>query len=152
MRYMSMIRLTMILAVTTVFLVGAGTSVDPESKPLRFREIASGVWGLEHQDLTCKGNAHTIEFSDDGTIMTLRYTRGIGGKPPTKVAYRVISEGPGYLRMRMEGEERKTDDGELVVWDLVLLSLDSYCWHRTDWQQGGCTQPAVRCPQIEPGN
>jgi hypothetical protein len=27
----------------------------------------------------------------------------------------------------------------------MLLSENQYCWHRTDWKEGGCTTPIVRC-------
>ncbi len=43
------------------------------------------------------------------------------------------------------GETRLTDAGEPVVWDLVLKSEDSFCWDRTDWEQGGCTKNNARC-------
>ena len=65
--------------------------------------------------------------------------------PEEAVRYRVLQSEPD-LRMAIEGETRMTPTGELVVWDLVLLSPDRYCWHRTDWPHGGCTKAIVRCP------
>jgi hypothetical protein len=109
-------------------------------------EIASGTWGVEVDGATCDDNPHTIEFAADRKTMTLRYAVGVGDQPRTISTYSVIGESANYLRMKMNGETRLTPDGESVVWDLVLLSADSYCWHRTDWQEGGCTQPATRCP------
>ena len=38
---------------------------------------------------------------------------------------------------------KSTDD--IVVWDLVLTSPDSYRWHRTDWPARGYTPEVVRC-------
>jgi hypothetical protein len=79
--------------------------------------------------------------------MTLRYAKGADGQPPAAANYSVIDESANYLRMSMKGETRLDPAGNAVVWDLVLLSPDSYCWHRSDWQEGGCTQPAIRCPK-----
>jgi hypothetical protein len=65
--------------------------------------------------------------------------------PAETVRYRVLQSEPN-LRMVIEGETRKTAAGEPVVWDLVLLSNDQFCWHRTDWSPGACTKAIVRCP------
>jgi pimeloyl-ACP methyl ester carboxylesterase len=40
------------------------------------------------------------------------------------------------------GETRKTESGDRVVWDLILLSPDSYCWRRTDWPPISSNEPA----------
>lgn len=116
-----------------------------EERVYRFQDIASGQWGFEVEGASCEDNPHIISFSEDGSKMSLRYSVGLDGDPPTAATYRVIAEGPGFLRMAMDGETRTTEAGVPVPWDLVLLSPDSYCWHRTDWQPGGCTQPATRC-------
>jgi len=65
--------------------------------------------------------------------------------PRIVTVYQVLSESPDSLRMRIVGETRRTHAGEPVVWDLVLLSRDSYCWHRTDWPSQGCTGRVLRC-------
>lgn len=114
--------------------------------------IASGAWGWEVDSATCDDNPHTIEFSPDRKTMTLRYAVGVEDQPPMVATYSVIEQSANYLRMKMSGETRLDPDGETVVWDLVLLSADSYCWHRSDWQEGGCTQPATRCPQDVDGD
>lgn len=113
-----------------------------------FREIAAGPWGFEAEGARCQGNPHTVAFSSDGSEMTMRYSKSLDKNQPTQATYKVLAEGPDYLRMAMLGEDRKTDAGVLVQWDLILLSRDSYCWHRTDWSKGSCTQPASRCPLL----
>ena len=120
-----------------------GTS--PEAGPFRIHDLAAGTWGWEEPGLTCQENPHTFVFSDDLTRVTLRYSKGVGGEPPLEVGYTVLGEGKGYLRMRKDGETEKASDGSPVLWDWVLLSGDKYCWHRTDWREGGCTKPIVRC-------
>jgi hypothetical protein len=61
------------------------------------------------------------------------------------VRYRVLERTPKYLRTQIEGEAERTADGNLVVWDVVGLSPDLYCWHRTDWPPGACTDKIERC-------
>lgn len=127
--------------------VSTSIAIPESDEPiLRFWDIAAGSWGFQVKDASCEDNPHTISFSDGGMTMKLRYAKSLNENPPTEATYRVLAEGPGYLRMAMEGETRTTDAGVPVIWDMVLLNANSYCWHRTDWQPGGCTQPATRCP------
>lgn len=118
-----------------------------DGEVLRFEDLTAGTWGLDIEGVRCEENPHTIEFPDDGETMVLRYAKGVDGEPPTVATYDLMGEGPGYMRMQMRGEARTTEAGDPVEWDMVLLSPDSYCWHRTDWQDGGCTQPAHRCSE-----
>jgi hypothetical protein len=105
----------------------------------------AGTWGMEGEGVSCKDNPHTIQFSPDAREMTLQFTKSFDANPPTRSVYDVRGEGAGFLHMTLRGEDRKTDAGKLVEWDLVLLDADRYCWHRSDWREGGCTQPATRC-------
>jgi hypothetical protein len=107
----------------------------------------TGTWGMEGEGVSCKDNPHTIQFSPDVREMTLQFTKSFDANPPTRSVYDVRGEGAGFLHMTLRGEDRKTDAGKLVEWDLVLLDADRYCWHRSDWREGGCTQPATRCAQ-----
>jgi len=116
-----------------------------QGENLRLQEGASGVWGFPVEGASCEDNPHTIKFLEGSKTMILRYAKGLDGNPPTEATYQILGEGPGYLRMEIRGETTTTEAGKPVQWDLVLLSSDSYCWHRTDWQLGGCTQPATRC-------
>lgn len=130
-----------------------GQTLIAEERELTFEEIVTGTWGFEMEGASCEDNPHTIEFSADGQFMFLRYSKSVDGEPPTITKYKLLGEGPGFMRMAMEGETRTTDEGDLVKWDMVLLDPDSYCWHRTDWQGGGCTQPANRCsPEADKKN
>ena len=141
---------TFLLVAWTIFSVTAvrGES-PPEGEPLSFSEIASGTWGFDIAGAGCNDNPHTITFSKDKPKMILRYRSAKEDDKPDTHVYDIIDEGPGYVRMKLIGEDRTTEAGEPVVWDLVLLSGDSYCWHRTDWEAGACTQPARRCPSDE---
>jgi hypothetical protein len=72
--------------------------------------------------------------------------RSWDGKDRSTAHYRVEQLQP-VLRLSLIGEMRRTDDGERVVWDLVMISRDEYCWHRADWPEGKCTGSVERCPK-----
>jgi len=94
-------------------------------------------------------NPHSLRFSADGQKLFLEYSHphvGADGKPHLGVEYDVESIDPKQARMRLVGETRKTDAGEPVVWDLVVLPAERYCWRRTDWKADACTDPVTRCP------
>ena len=131
----------LLLAATTV------ASAEPmqEGKQYLIRDIVTGTWGTEFEGAMCSDNPHTIRFSADGHSMTLAYTKSLTADPPTRVEYRVIGEGKGFIRMQITNETEKGADGQLVMWDIVLLTPNSFCWHRSDWSDEGCTKPITRC-------
>jgi hypothetical protein len=118
--------------------------------------MLEGQWSWEGGEDECKASMHTLSLSDDRRWLELRYvgrtdsTDSTGA--PVVVRYRVVEAGPQVLpwaphtiRLEMEGEDRRTDAGALVVWDLVFQSPDRYHWHRTDWDAGGLTKAIIRC-------
>jgi len=117
----------------------------PFSRPIR--DLVAGDWSAG----SCSGVFQRFTFSEDGTQMfavpSVGFLADTPESQPREVAiYNVLDESGRILRMQIEDESRRTDDGRVVVWDLVLLSEDSFCWHRTDWRPGGCTRPLTRCP------
>jgi len=119
-----------------------------QSRAETVTDVLPGVWDWEAAPQRCQENPHSIDFTPDRKSMEVRHPKGaVMGKETPRVVtvYRVLSESPSSLRMRIVGESRRTDAGEPVVWDLVLLSRDSYCWHRTDWPPQGCTGRVLRC-------
>ena len=143
-------RLATVASISVALAAAFSSSITGESptegETLTFQEIASGTWGLDIEGVGCNENPHTIEFSDDGAEMRLQYASGAGDGRPAEFTYDVIGEGPAFMRMTLRGETRTTESGETVIWELVLLSGDRYCWRRSDWSPGGCTPPATRCP------
>lgn len=125
------------------------SSAEPPAtkKRVPLEEALTGTWGLEIEGGTCDVNPHVISFSKDRMTMNLRYSKGVEGKPAPEATYRIIGKGQDFLRMKMDGERRRTDRGVPVQWDLVLLAPDSYCWRRTDWRSDDCTPAASRCPE-----
>lgn len=59
--------------------------------------------------------------------------------------YEIREHARNRIRGFIRGETRRTPDGELVVWDLVLSSPNTYRWHRTDWPWDGYTKEVLRC-------
>jgi hypothetical protein len=57
---------------------------------------------------------------------------------------------PMVIRAELADESRRTADGDLVVWDLVLASDNRYHWHRTDWPEGAVTMAVIRCDGTRP--
>jgi hypothetical protein len=120
-----------------------------EAQGRRLTDVLRGVWDWEAAPNRCQENPHSISFPPGGGRMEIRHPKGAvsGNEAPQVVTvYRILAEESRALRMEIIGETRKTERGDLVVWDLRLLSDDSYCWHRTDWPPQGCTGRVLRCP------
>lgn len=59
--------------------------------------------------------------------------------------YRILSTDDFALRTQLENESRLDDQGQPVVWHIVVVDAETYCWGRDDWPQGACTPPRKRC-------
>jgi hypothetical protein len=100
--------------------------------------VVPGTWGSVDGDNTCAGNPHTITIAADRLSMTYRDTTGT-------YVYDIVEHDIGRIRGVIRGEDRKTDAGAPVVWDLLLRGPDMYVWHRTDWPAIMTTGLIVRC-------
>lgn len=141
---------------------GLGQTTAPAPKPpAQSRKpsvygLAEGTWDYAHGDSTCLGNRHTISFSPDRKEMLLTFEQPADSATNQRVfRYRITAAGAGILadlpfviRAKMEGETRKTNSGELVVWDLVMATPNRYHWHRTD--SPGVGGAIVRCDGTQP--
>lgn len=110
--------------------------------------LAVGTWDWTGTDGFCRDNPHTITFSPDRKFMILTFAKpdtGDDGQIQQTYRYEIRGHTKNSVRGFIEGEDRRTDAGELVVWDLVLMSPDEYRWHRTDWDEGGFTKGVLRC-------
>jgi hypothetical protein len=124
----------------SVFQLPAGTDIHA---------FATGTWDWEGAEDFCVKNPHTISFSPDRKVMTLRFRTSwtdSTGASHQIAEYDLEDAEPGTLRGRIRGETRMTAGGEPVVWDLVPTSPRSYSWHRTDWPSWGRTPNVRRCP------
>ena len=106
----------------------------------------AGIWGEDPAD--CQGNPHTLSFSADGDTLLLRYPEGgtADGKAlQDQFTYRVLEARATGLHVSLDGEARTDASGRPVTWEIRQTSADSYCWWRSDWAQGDCTQARMRC-------
>lgn len=136
---------------------------DPDTGPTQAAasevfSLAVGTWDWWRGDSTCLGNPHEITFSSDRSEMSLTFKAPIDTATGKRVVrYRILEVGPHLfpepahvVRASMEDETRRTPDGYLVIWDLVLATPNRYHWHRTDWASGAVTRPIVRCVDGRP--
>lgn len=126
-------------------LVGCKTTELPTASVY---DVLPGTWGSTfNKSISCDSNPHTISFTEDRTEMLLTYAkpRQTRDGEITTVRYKVLSDKP-YLHLSREGEKRRNPaGGRLARWDLVMVSSDRYCWHRTDWLNRVCGTHIVRC-------
>jgi hypothetical protein len=117
--------------------------------------VAAGTWDwtTAPADSFCIAQRHTVAFSSDRRVMTITqsepWTDSVGAVHQVAV-YDLSEHSRRHVRGQIRGETRLTDDGEPVVWDLVLTSADTYQWHRADWSMFGYTATVRRCPSDTP--
>jgi hypothetical protein len=117
--------------------------------------VASGRWDWADADSFCVKNPHTISFSPDHRVMTLRYVQpstDSAGVAHWASEYDIQKVSRHHIRGQIRGEDRRTAAGVPVVWDLVLRSADTYDWHRADWPSWEVTKPVHRCLPVLDGS
>lgn len=96
----------------------------------------------------CAIGRMTVSVSEDGKRVDFVHS-ALGLATPTdardRFSYRVGEQRGNRLRLDMENETRLDDDGNVVSWDLILLSKNEFCWNRSDWPEDGCTVSTFRC-------
>jgi hypothetical protein len=139
--------------VTQLGLIGIDQDSTPDPQPYVvpdgsdiFRVVA-GVWDWSGADGFCSSDPHTISFTPDRRYMVLTFKKPEKEKSTGQVVrYEIRGHTRSSIRGFIEDETRRTESGELVVWDLVLMSPNEYRWHRKDWEEGGYTKGVLRCP------
>ncbi len=128
-------------SVLAIGLPGSTSAADD-----RLLRQVEGRWGLAGVN-SCAENAQTIRFSADASTMLLSYREPIEGVNGYEqfFEYQVEGQAGNAIRMSLRGETRRTEAGDPVRWDLVLIDADRFCWHRADWDVGACTPPEHRC-------
>jgi hypothetical protein len=138
------------VAITTLAL-GACAGVNQNGEPAPAEQLSSlkqkliGRWGWTRGQ--CESAPINVSFSDDGALMYHHSSQGLylGEVLKERITYQIYDEGEQILRVIIEGEDRRTDDGLVVAWDLVLIDDSRFCWHRYDWEWPRCTKPLIRC-------
>ena len=109
-----------------------------------------GTWGWVEGDFTCETNPHTIRLSEDGRRLTFSYPHPIVEETGRKESvYEVLGHGQHVIRLFLESETRTDEAGELVEWDLIMVSPDGYVWRQSDWPRDMSTALLERCPAPE---
>ena len=138
------VKLSALLSIIAVGLVGCASHPSSTS-PDVFSALA-GQWDEEDPE-SCK-NPHILSFDDEKTTMFVTYA-DVGwvteGESRKVFRYEVLSANQYALRAQLENEPRLDNEGKPVVWHVVLVDENSYCWGRDDWPQGACTPPRRRC-------
>ena len=128
-------------------LVASVRPIEPYVPPdgTDIYEAASGTWDWDARPGSCSENPHTITFSPDRLTMLLTHAKPLDGDTDRVTRYEIREVAPSGIRGFMIGETRRDDAGQLVVWDLILTSPNTYRWHRVDWPAGSYTPQVVRC-------
>jgi hypothetical protein len=118
-----------------------------EASPSRFRDRVVGIWDYPGPDF-CRANPHRISFSDDHQVMTLTYRRASAGfvLPQRAFLYDVSESTDSGIVATMRGETRQGANGAPVVWELFLLSKDSYAWREAALPMVTHHAKLDRCP------
>lgn len=112
-------------------------------------QIAAGTWDWTSSPDFCVENPQSIAFATDQTAMfitTRRPWTDSAGREHRVAIYDLSTRSRRHIRGTIRGEARRTENGEPVVWDLVLVAQDTLTWHRTDWARGSTTAKLARCP------
>jgi hypothetical protein len=115
-------------------------------------DVVEGTWAWTTTEDGCSEEPQGITFSSGRDQMFL--TRLVDepdstGSRESRSTYDVLDHSRSHIRGRIVGETRLTEEGEPVVWDLVVLSEDAFAWHRADWSDYVLTESLQRCP--DPG-
>jgi hypothetical protein len=131
-------------AVLLVAVGLAGCAASPPSPAPGVFDQLVGQW----DDVPDCKNPHTISFDGDKSVMMVEYAEvgWVTESDSRKVfRYRILGMHDAVLRTKLENEPRLDDQGKPVVWHIVVVDADTYCWGRDDWPQGACTTPRKRC-------
>ena len=129
-------------------LVACISKPQPKIEELsNLRKLILGEWAWNIEN--CKKSPQIYSFSADGSKMFVDSGEGLiignRNKVLPRVTYNILAEKGNVLRTSVEGEDRFVDISTRVKWDLVMLNINQFCWHRTDWAPHACTKPMSRC-------
>ncbi len=108
-------------------------------------EFIKGRWDYTTDEPACTVNPFTLDVVEDRTQFINRSEPNKDSDSTHVSIYDVLEVTPEYIRGRIQGEERLTESGEPVIWDIIPLNEQSFCWRRADWPSENCTAPIIRC-------
>jgi hypothetical protein len=131
---------------TMAALIGCSTA--PSRQPVDLYANLTGSWGEASSDDVCERNPEAITFTADKRYMIVeRKIFGCATETDCRKTfkYEVLGHTDRYIRVAMENESRVDDDGHPVIWHIVPLDHNTFCWGRDDWPEDGCTPNRKRC-------
>jgi len=113
------------------------------------RLLENATWGWSNEPRVCHDKLREFNFNSDLTVMLNIQSANVNARNSATSTYRVISNTTNSITMQIAGEKRMTNAGKPVIWELRFDGPDSFCWHRLDWRQQGCTVSLIRCPAAD---
>jgi hypothetical protein len=111
------------------------------------RAVLEGRWDWSTNSRPCRYESHRIAFLENGRVLTITpIGRDSVPGEPFVTTYDIIDETPSSLTGAIRGERRVARNGELVRWELILVSANRYVWRRTDLGSAATSAPILRCP------
>jgi len=124
------------------------TAISAQALDDNLRNSLSGSWQWEQAKGICqKESLTTISFSADGNAMYLS-SDASNYRDPDEISvhtYDIVGQPEVNLRTVIQGETRRTHAGDVVMWDIKMISNNEFCWHRSDWRNNECTQSLIKC-------
>jgi hypothetical protein len=121
---------------------------------LTAEEMAGPYESVDGNDNTCAANPATLSVRRGPDHVTFDWPvpfTVFDGSSRTHVAYDLLEERADALALRLEGETRLTEAGEVVIWLLrPTPDRDGFCWGRTDWPLMRCEHAYRRCADAAP--
>lgn len=124
-----------------LFLVLHVGAADADDLPALIDNLSNGAWGWPEGENTCSLNPQRLEFSPDNETVTFRWSH-----THEPALYQILYHDSNSITMILDGEDRLTDNGDRVIWQLRVKDADRFCWRRTDWPGYACTADLRRCP------
>ncbi|MBI2306127.1 MAG: hypothetical protein HYU78_02380 [Rhodocyclales bacterium] len=126
---------------------GIATATVSESPPQDVFGLVSGKWAWSDKADQCTENPHYISFAPDRKTAYFRVKKPFEheGKMVSEYSYTVLYSEGNTITMLVNGETRRTDYGDRVVWVLILKDPATYKWRRTDWPPSNSTPNVRRC-------
>jgi hypothetical protein len=145
-------KISSLVLAALIAISGSAISAAPETPTLNrdVFDLVSGKWAWTDKPDHCKENPHFISFSPDRKTAFFRVEKPfeVDGKMVTEYSYTVLYSEGNTITMFVNGEKRRTNYGDRVVWVLILKDPTTYAWRRTDWPPNSATPDVGRCDHI----
>lgn len=136
------------LVFTAIAMAGPAAAQNPPPNSDLFKTV-TGKWGWKDSDTSgCATGPHTIAFPSNKTAIFThsKSFKSVTGEMTNTSTYDVLYAEANKITMYLQGELRRTEVGDRVLWVLILKDPNTYAWRRTDWPATSATKEIGRCP------